>query len=34
MTVTTTDPYRTESDARPATTWTIFPRSLLILEKA
>jgi hypothetical protein len=22
------------TDARPATTWTIFPRSLLILEKA
>jgi hypothetical protein len=34
MTVTTTDPYRTESDARTATTWTLFPRSLLILEKA
>ena len=34
MTVTTTDPYRNATDAAPATTWTVFPRSLLILEKA
>jgi hypothetical protein len=33
MTVATTDSYRTETDARPATIWTVSPRSLLILEK-